>query len=95
MKVSKEQSQPETVAAAFPILYVILGALFLYQVLIVAHMKLARCDLVLRLEGFQLLLRGFLHGASGNFRVAALPCFPSRLATPLGSPGHINIYIYM
>ena len=37
MKVSKGQSQPEIVAAAFPILYMVLCSPFLYQVLIVTH----------------------------------------------------------
>ena len=37
MKVSKGQSQPEMVAAAFLILYMVLGSPFLYQVLIVTH----------------------------------------------------------
>ena len=34
MKVSKGRSQPEMVAAGFLILYIVLGRLFLYQVLI-------------------------------------------------------------
>ena len=39
MKVSKGQSQPEVVAAAILILYMVLGSPFLYQVLIVTHMS--------------------------------------------------------
>ena len=39
MKVSKGQSQPEIAAAAFVILYMVLGSPFLYQVLIVTHMR--------------------------------------------------------
>ena len=39
MKVSKGQSQPEIVAAAFLILYMALGSPFLYQVLIVTQLS--------------------------------------------------------
>ena len=39
MKVSKGQSQPEIVAAAFLLLCMVLGSPFLYQVLIVAHVR--------------------------------------------------------
>ena len=38
MKASKGHSQPEMVAAAFPILYMVRGSPFLYQVLIVTHL---------------------------------------------------------
>ena len=38
MKVSKGQSQPKIAAAAFLILYMVLGSPFLYQVLIATHM---------------------------------------------------------
>ena len=38
MKVSKGQSQPEIVAAAFLFLYMVLGSPFLYRVLIATHM---------------------------------------------------------
>ena len=38
MKVSQGKTQPEIVAAAFLILYMVLGSPFLYQVLIVTHM---------------------------------------------------------
>ena len=38
MKVSKGQSQPELVAAAFLILYLVLGSPFVYQVLIVTQL---------------------------------------------------------
>ena len=38
MQVSKGQSQPEIVAAASLILYMVLGSPFLYQVLIVTQM---------------------------------------------------------
>ena len=37
MKVSKGKTHPEIVAAAFPIVYVVLGSPFLYQVLIVTQ----------------------------------------------------------
>ena len=37
MKVSKGQSQPEIVAAAFLILYMVLGGPFQYRVLIVTQ----------------------------------------------------------
>ena len=40
MKVSKGQSQPEIVAAAFLILYMVLGSPFLYQVLTVTQLML-------------------------------------------------------
>ena len=40
MKVSKGRSQPEIVAAAFLILYMVLGRPLLYQVLIETHMCL-------------------------------------------------------
>ena len=39
MKVSKGQSQAEVAAAAFLILYMVLGSPFLYQVLIATHLK--------------------------------------------------------
>ena len=39
MKVSKGQSQPEIVVAAFLLLYMVLGSPFLYQVLIVTHLR--------------------------------------------------------
>ena len=39
MKVSKGQSQPEIVAAAFLILYMVLGSPFVYQVFIVTQLK--------------------------------------------------------
>ena len=38
MKVSKGQSQPEIVAAAFLLLYMVLGIDHLYQVLMVTHL---------------------------------------------------------
>ena len=38
MKVSKGQSQPEIVAAAFLILYMVLGQPFLCQALILTHL---------------------------------------------------------
>ena len=38
MKVSKGQSQPEIVAAAFSISYMVLGSSFVYQVLIMTQM---------------------------------------------------------
>ena len=37
MKVSKGQSQPEIVAAAFSIPYMVLGSSFVYQVLIMTQ----------------------------------------------------------
>ena len=40
MQVSKVQCQPEIVAAAFLILYMVLGSPFLYQVLNVTHVVL-------------------------------------------------------
>ena len=42
MKVSKGKTQPEIVAAAFLLLYMVLGSPFLYQVLIVTHVLPAR-----------------------------------------------------
>ena len=42
MKVSKGQSQPEIVAAAFLIRYMVLGRPFYYRVLIVTQLILAR-----------------------------------------------------
>ena len=39
MKVSKGESQPEIVAAAFLILYMAVGSPFLYQVFIVTHVR--------------------------------------------------------
>ena len=56
MKVSKGQSQPEIVAAAFEILYMVLGSPFFNQVLIVTHM----C-------GFRIGLRQWFR-KSGNMR---------------------------
>ena len=40
MKVSKGQSQPEIVTAAFLVLYMVLGRPFQYRVLIVTHMEI-------------------------------------------------------
>ena len=42
MKVSKGQSEPEIVAAAFSIPYMVLGSSFLYQVLIVTQVSRGR-----------------------------------------------------
>ena len=39
MRVSKGQSQPEIAAAAFLILYMVLGSPFVYQVLIVTQVS--------------------------------------------------------
>ena len=39
MKVSKGQSQPKIVAAAFRVLYMVLGSPFVWQVLIVTQVK--------------------------------------------------------
>ena len=47
MKVSKGQSQPETIAAAFLILYMVLGRPFYYQVLIMTHL-FCFCERILR-----------------------------------------------
>ena len=41
MTVSKGQSQPQIAAAAFFILYLVLGRPFLYQVLIMTHLRLS------------------------------------------------------
>ena len=43
MKVSNGHSQPEKVAAASLILYMVLGRPFLYRVLIVTQMEIKRC----------------------------------------------------
>ena len=45
MKVRKGQSQPEIVAAAFLVLYMVLGSPFVYQVLIVTQVSFVVCEL--------------------------------------------------
>ena len=46
MKVSKGRSQPEIAAAAFLILYMVLGSPFLYQVLIATQMYSTFCGVI-------------------------------------------------
>ena len=44
MKVSKGQSQPEIVSAAFKLIYMILGRPLEYLVLIVTHLEVSQHD---------------------------------------------------
>ena len=55
MKVSKGQAQPEMVAAAFLLLYMVLGSPFLYQVLIVTHLEAKSLSQFGRLSQGQIL----------------------------------------